>query len=450
MLGDFLLPGLVKSERAARILSTFAALYMAPEQFRGITTPLSDQYALACLAYELLTGRPPFEAEDGMSLARQHATREPEPPSHRQPLCTPQIDLALLKALVKRPEGRYPDIQSFLADLKFAPAPVEVVTQPEAAPLATPPVLAIPARPKRTATPAHPPVTPDKTAVSDLETVKQQVPQAMAMAVKTGIHEAVMLARRGIRAKSQTSAQPQLALASTSRMLVPVQSQPGTRHTRRQVWLVTAITLLVLLVSISGITLFFNAAATHQNTPQPQVNVRQSATVPATVSGVTQVAPTGTPTSGRSTAVATATAKAAATPTPAATPTSKPTPTPTATPVPTPTPSPTPTPIPLLCRVSYKITSQWPGGFLASIVLVNTGSTAIQGWKLTFTFPGSQHIINGWGGTFAQNGSQVSITGSSSHTDLPAGQYVNPGFQASFQGTNSSPSSFSVNGVPCT
>ncbi|HEX7737906.1 MAG TPA: serine/threonine-protein kinase, partial [Ktedonobacteraceae bacterium] len=64
LLADFLLPSLAKSERAARILSSFAALYMAPEQFRGITTPLSDQYALACLTYELLTGKPPFEAED--------------------------------------------------------------------------------------------------------------------------------------------------------------------------------------------------------------------------------------------------------------------------------------------------------------------------------------------------------------------------------------------------
>ena len=126
LLTDFLLPSLVKSERAARILSTFAAFYMAPEQFQGISTPLSDQYALACLAYELLTGQPPFEADDFMSLARKHATKEPKPPSQLQPERARHIDHALLKALVKRPEGRYPDIQTFLVELS-APPPLAIL-----------------------------------------------------------------------------------------------------------------------------------------------------------------------------------------------------------------------------------------------------------------------------------------------------------------------------------
>lgn len=457
LLGDFLLPGLVKSERAARILSSFAALYMAPEQFRGIATPLSDQYALACLAYELLTGRPPFEADDGMSLARQHATREPEPPSQIQPLCTPQIDLALLKALVKRPEGRYPDVRTFLAELKLAPAPVEVATQPEVAPVAAPPVataMPVPTVPEKAILPVLLPLAPVQTGVADLETIKQPIPQGISLAVKTGIHEAVMMARRGIRAKAPTSAQPQLAPAvvPSSQMLVPVQPQPAARKTRRQVWLVTAITLLALVVSISSITLFFNAAATRHDPPQPQVHIKQTATAPATVTSATPVVSTAT---AATSSQPTATATSATTPTPTATPVSKPTPTPTlrptptATPTPTPTPSPTPTAASLQCRVSYKVTGQWPGGFLAAVTVTNTGSASIQDWKLTFTFPGTQYIINGWGGSFKQSGSQVSVTSSYSSQDLSAGASISLGFQASVYGPNNAPARFSLNGVAC-
>src|SRR5262249_15819858 len=96
--------------------------------------------------------------------------------------------------------------------------------------------------------------------------------------------------------------------------------------------------------------------------------------------------------------------------------TTTPTPTPLPTvgtaPTATPTPTATATPTPASggsCKVHYAITSQWPGGFGASITITNTGTTAINGWSLGFSFPNGQTITQGWNGIFTQSGSAVTV-----------------------------------------
>ncbi|WP_052888967.1 cellulose binding domain-containing protein [Thermogemmatispora carboxidivorans] len=148
----------------------------------------------------------------------------------------------------------------------------------------------------------------------------------------------------------------------------------------------------------------------------------------------------------------TATATAAASPTPTPRPTVTPTPTPSPTPAVTPTPTLTPTPSSgLSCRVHYAITAQWPGGFGASISITNTGSTAINGWTLKFTFPNGQTVTQGWNGSFSQQGSTVTITNLSYNATIPAGATLGsaPGFNGTWNGTNSPPTSFTLNGVTC-
>src|SRR2546423_1289788 len=51
--------------------------YMSPEQFKGEVSRESDQYALACIAYELLTGQKPFTAPDVIALGFKHLTEKP-------------------------------------------------------------------------------------------------------------------------------------------------------------------------------------------------------------------------------------------------------------------------------------------------------------------------------------------------------------------------------------
>jgi endo-1,4-beta-xylanase len=133
------------------------------------------------------------------------------------------------------------------------------------------------------------------------------------------------------------------------------------------------------------------------------------------------------------------------------------TPTPTSSnPTPTPTSATTPTPTPTStggasCRVHYAITNQWNTGFGATITITNTGSTAINGWNLQFTFPNGQTITQLWNGSVTQNGSAVTVTNASYNGSIPAGGSpgAQPGFNGSWSGTNSAPTAFTLNGAAC-
>src|SRR5207237_924960 len=59
------------------------------------------------------------------------------------------------------------------------------------------------------------------------------------------------------------------------------------------------------------------------------------------------------------------------------------------------------------CHVTYARTSEWAGGFVANVTINNTGTTTINGWTVTFTFPGDQKATNAWNATVTQNGASV-------------------------------------------
>ncbi len=136
--------------------------------------------------------------------------------------------------------------------------------------------------------------------------------------------------------------------------------------------------------------------------------------------------------------------------TPTVPPTVTPTP-PTVTPTP-PTVTPTPTQGTGACSVHYAIASQWQGGFQAALTITNTSTTAINGWSLGFSFPNGQTITQLWNGSYTQSGSAVTITNASYNASIPAGATLSspPGFLASWNGTNSPPTAFTLNGASCT
>jgi uncharacterized protein YjdB len=80
----------------------------------------SDQYSLGLVAYELLTGRPPFS---GSPFVVMHAhTERPAPPIREQrPDCDPELDAAIQRMLAKDPQQRWPSVQHALAALNAAP-----------------------------------------------------------------------------------------------------------------------------------------------------------------------------------------------------------------------------------------------------------------------------------------------------------------------------------------
>jgi hypothetical protein len=100
------------------------------------------------------------------------------------------------------------------------------------------------------------------------------------------------------------------------------------------------------------------------------------------------------------------------------------------------------------CHVTYQ-PNQWPGGFTANVTIANTGSTAINGWTLAFTFPGDQKITNTWSGVTTQSGQNVSVTNVGYNAAIPAAGSTSFGFQGTWTGSDASPTSFSVNGSAC-
>jgi len=136
-----------------------------------------------------------------------------------------------------------------------------------------------------------------------------------------------------------------------------------------------------------------------------------------------------------------------------------PTPTPTigTTPTTTPTAGITPTTTPTqsagaACRVHYAITGQWSGGFQAALTITNTGTTAINGWSLGFSFANGQTIAQIWNGSNTQSGSTITITNLSYNASIPPGSSLSsePGFLGTWNGTNSPPAAFTLNGINCT
>jgi cellulase/cellobiase CelA1 len=102
------------------------------------------------------------------------------------------------------------------------------------------------------------------------------------------------------------------------------------------------------------------------------------------------------------------------------------------------------------CQVVYSTTSQWTGGFTASVTITNTGPAAITGWTLKFTFSGDQHITNAWNGTATQSGENVTITNASYDGTIAPGGNTSLGFQGTWTSSDGVPTAFTVNGGNCT
>ncbi|SNY25168.1 cellulose binding domain-containing protein [Paractinoplanes atraurantiacus] len=100
-------------------------------------------------------------------------------------------------------------------------------------------------------------------------------------------------------------------------------------------------------------------------------------------------------------------------------------------------------------RVAYTM-STWSSGFTATISITNTGSSAINGWTLSFTLPSGQSITSGWNATYSPSSGLVSARNVDYNGTLAPGASVEIGFQGTHTGNTAEPAAFTLNGVACT
>jgi eukaryotic-like serine/threonine-protein kinase len=138
-LADFGIAKAVSDESAITQVGSVigTAAYLAPEQAAGEEVgPPADIYALGVVTYQFLSGRLPYEAQSLTELALKQMREIPAPLDELNPDVTPQLAVAIDRALAIDPRERYPDAESFrdaLTDGARGVGPTEI-TRAVAAP----------------------------------------------------------------------------------------------------------------------------------------------------------------------------------------------------------------------------------------------------------------------------------------------------------------------------
>ena len=162
-LTDF---GLTKQLRATtRITQTGVFMgtlqYVAPEQIRGEDLDgRADQYALACMLFESLAGRPPFTKDVELALLSAHLSEPPPPITPIRPELPTALDEVLVRGMAKTPDGRFASCTELI---DAARAATEAGVRPAAATVAAlPPAPASPGSSPVQAPPTQPPTAPPR------------------------------------------------------------------------------------------------------------------------------------------------------------------------------------------------------------------------------------------------------------------------------------------------
>ncbi len=88
--------------------------YVSPEQASGLmATPSSDIYSLAVVAYEMVAGQLPFDADTPVGIAMQHVNEQPTPPARVNPAVPRTVSDIIMRALSKDPTKRFPSASAF-------------------------------------------------------------------------------------------------------------------------------------------------------------------------------------------------------------------------------------------------------------------------------------------------------------------------------------------------
>ena len=301
------------------------ALYMPPELIRGEVPDLrADIYSLGVTLFEMISGRPPFEADSAMSLMMMHM-RDPLPNMHHlRPDVPDEMIAVITKALGKEPSERYASMADLSAALKVvlehlqagvaAPtAPTEEAPGPDAAVMAAAGATLV-------ETPALIPTKDEDRTVPDM--------QAAAPAAAVGLASDSAEPVGGPAVASSPVTPPNAEVASGSSFASPPGAGEG-KKIRPAIWIGAIVIILIVVLGGIGIGMALSGNDGNEGTEQV---AESNPPVIAVAAAVDDATPTVTPTASPDPAIIAALAQELT-----------PTVTPSPTLPPTPTISPTPT-----------------------------------------------------------------------------------------------------------
>jgi len=83
------------------------------------------------------------------------------------------------------------------------------------------------------------------------------------------------------------------------------------------------------------------------------------------------------------------------------------------------------------------------------VTVTNTGAAAVNGWSLSFDLPGGQTITGGWNASYSPASGRVTARNVSYNGSIAPGASVSFGYQATHTGNGGAPTGFALNGVSC-
>jgi DNA-binding beta-propeller fold protein YncE len=197
--------------------------YMAPEQVEGKRVDgRADVYSLGAVLYQMVTGRPPFEGNDPVTIAYKHVHEAPSPPSEIVADVPEDWEGLILKALAKSPQDRFAsagEMEEAIEDLSASPRATGTVVAPRRR-VPTPfPRRREPSPPP--SAPAEPPPTPPPSPGLGLESLGNQISSLVEAQLANTVSE--------IKERSQEA----LEKSRAARRGPAVPAPPVASHPRR-------------------------------------------------------------------------------------------------------------------------------------------------------------------------------------------------------------------------
>jgi len=289
----------------------------------------SDQYALGCIAYELLTGQVPFIATDYAGFKEKHTAEQAIAPTQHNLLLPVTCEEVILKALQKKSDHRYPSTKDFVTALSSSTSvqPRGVIPPRHAANMATSPPWLV--TKKRNTETQHIDEPQENQKGSELLSKRETAPltipmiqshleeddQAKSHADEVGPHiQATSLFQPGGANPQQetpvahSSAGPGATLLTdttdkVASIVAPMSHSNLVRHApaaNKRVWGLAwaiALGLLVVLLVITSSLLFFKLPSTHSPQSSPTaISHKHIPTAPPTPTHVLTPTATSTPT----------------------------------------------------------------------------------------------------------------------------------------------------------